>query len=46
MTFRWLATRSPVAGEVLGAEEDFIKYSEELEILYDEFFPDLESLSR
>ncbi|MGJ8645128.1 MAG: ACP phosphodiesterase [Luteolibacter sp.] len=46
LTFRRVATRSPVAAGVLGAEEDFIKHQDELEALYDGFFPDLEDFSR
>lgn len=46
LTFRRVATRSPVAAGVLAAEEDFVKNREELEMLYDEFFPDLENFSR
>ena len=46
LTFRRVATRSPVAAGVLGAEEDFIRNQDKLEALYDEFFPDLEDFSR
>lgn len=46
LTFRRVATRSPVAAGVLGAEEDFIKHRDEFEALYDKFFPDLEDFSR
>lgn len=46
LTFRRVATRSPVAAGVLGAEEDFIKHRAELETLYESFFPALENFSR
>lgn len=46
LTFRRVATRSPIAVGVLGAEEDFIKNHDAIEALYDRFFPDLEDFSR
>ncbi|MEP2775244.1 MAG: ACP phosphodiesterase [Luteolibacter sp.] len=46
LTFRRVATRSPVAAGVLGAEEDFVKHQDQLEKLYNEFFPDLETFSK
>lgn len=46
LTFKRIATRSPVAAGVLGAEDDFLQNREQFEALFDEFIPELMSFTK